>query len=111
MGVSYDLPSYVADCRLFNSFIINWRDPYCTKEALQVNTPCITTSYPATYEQIVDGENGYILDFDLFKNGTNKEWFKVIDKYIIEYLKFKYISKDKEIENNGLKNWENRLEN
>ena len=98
MGVSYDLPSYVADCDYLIHLSLTEGDPYCTKEALQVNTPCITTSYPATYEQIVDGENGYILDFDLFKNGTNKEWFKVIDKIYNRIPKFKYISKDKEIE-------------
>jgi len=98
MGVSYDLPSYVADCDYMAHFSYTEGDPYCTKEALQVNTPCITTSYPATYEQIEDGVNGYILDFDLFTKGTDEEWKKVIDKIYNKIPKFNYENKDEKYE-------------
>jgi glycosyltransferase involved in cell wall biosynthesis len=98
MGVSYELPSYIADCDYMVHLSYSEGDPYCTKEALQVNTPCITTSYPATYEQITDEVNGYILDFDLFTKGTNEEWKKIIDKIYKKIPKFQYECNDKEIE-------------
>lgn len=40
-------------------------DPYFPKECLQYGTPMLVTKFPSAYEQIIDGENGYILDFDL----------------------------------------------
>lgn len=98
MPVSFDLPSYMADADYLIHFSDTEGDPYCTKEALQVNTPCITTNYPATYEQIEDGKNGYILDFDLFDNGTEKDWDKVINKIYNKIPKFKFKNKDGEIE-------------
>lgn len=102
MGVSYDLTSYLADADYMAHFSLSEGDPYCTKEALQVNTPCITTSYPATYEQIEDGKNGYILDFDLFTKGTEEEWDKIIEKIYKKIPKFKYENKDEELEKQWL---------
>lgn len=101
MGVSYDLTSYVADSDYLIHLSFSEGDPFCTKEALQVNVPCITTSYPATYEQIEDGVNGYILDFDLFKKGTDKDWEKTLDKIYNKIPKFQYENKNDEI----IKQW------
>jgi len=98
MPVSYDLSHYMADAHYLIHLSDTEGDPYCTKEALQVNTPCLTTSYPATYEQITDGENGYILDFDLFENGTEKQWDAAIKKIYTKIPVFKYKSKDKALE-------------
>jgi len=103
MGVSHELPSYTADCDYLVHLSYTEGDPYSTKEALQVNTPCITTSYPATFEQITDGVNGYILDFDLFTVGTDEEWEKVIDKIYNHIPKFEYKSKDPELEKAWIK--------
>lgn len=50
---------------------------YSTYEALQLLTPCIVTDYPSAKEQIEDGVNGYILDFNL----TN--WDKILKNKII----------------------------
>jgi glycosyltransferase involved in cell wall biosynthesis len=103
MPVSFDLPSYLADADYLIHFSDTEGDPYCTKEALQVNTPCITTNYPATYEQITDGKNGYILDFALFENGTEKEWDEVIKKIYNKIPKFNYECKDEELEQTWIK--------
>lgn len=50
---------------------------YSTYEALSLLTPCIVTDYPSAKEQITDGVNGYILDFDL------SNWEKILEKPII----------------------------
>ncbi len=102
MPVSFDLPSYLADADYLAHFSDTEGDPYCTKEALQVNTPCLTTNYPATFEQLEDGKNGYILDFDLFDKGTEKEWDDVINKIYTKIPKFQYENKDDEIEKTWL---------
>lgn len=49
---------------------------YSTYEALQLLTPCIVTNYPSAKEQIEDGVNGWILDFNL------KDWEKILQKQI-----------------------------
>lgn len=103
MGVSHDLPSYTADCDYLVHLSYTEGDAYCTKEALQVNTPCITTAYPSTYEQITDGYNGYILDFELFKTGTDEQWANVINKIYNKIPKFEYKDKDPEIEKQWIK--------
>lgn len=70
---------------------------YSLQESLKVKTPVITTNYPASYELIKDGENGYILDMDLSnfslekikkiptlgeykEKSTEKDWFNFIKK-------------------------------
>jgi len=98
MPISFELTSYLADADYMIHLSDTEGDPYCTKEALQVNTPCITTNYPATYEQIEDGVNGYILNFDLFETGTKQQWDKVIKKVYNNIPKFKYKCKDEESE-------------
>jgi glycosyltransferase involved in cell wall biosynthesis len=82
MPVSDDLTSYIADSTYFVHLSDTEGDPYCTKEALQVNVPCIVTNYPAAKEQITDGVNGYILNMDL----SNLD----IDKIYNKIPKFKY---------------------
>lgn len=94
--VRFDLTSFIAHADYMFHFSDTEGDPYCTKEALQVNTPCVTTAYPATYEQITDKKNGYILPFELFEKGTEKEWDEAIDKIYNNIPKFEYENKDKE---------------
>lgn len=50
---------------------------YSTYEALSLLTPCIVTNYPSAKEQIKDGVNGWILDFNL------KNWRKILNNKII----------------------------
>lgn len=45
---------------------------YSVAEALQRRTPVITTNYPATYEMVTDGVNGYILDMNLSNLDVDK---------------------------------------
>ena len=53
---------------------------YFINECLQYGTPVIATAFDSVYESVVDGKSGHILDFDLFKNGTEKDWDKCIEK-------------------------------
>jgi glycosyltransferase involved in cell wall biosynthesis len=77
MPVSDDLTSYIADADYFVHLSDTEGDPYCTKEALQVNTPCIVTNYPCATEQITDGVNGYILDMNLENLDIDKIYKKI----------------------------------
>lgn len=97
MPVSFDLTSYLADADYMAHFSDSEGDPYCTKEALQVNTPCITTNYPATFEQITDGKNGYIVNFEFFEKANEKEWDKLINKIYTKIPKFEFDNKQEEI--------------
>jgi glycosyltransferase involved in cell wall biosynthesis len=45
---------------------------YSVYEALQVKTPCLITPFASGKEQITDGENGYILPFDMKGIDLNK---------------------------------------
>jgi glycosyltransferase involved in cell wall biosynthesis len=69
--------------------------PYSTYEALQQLTPVITTDYPSAKEQVKDGVNGWILDFDL------SDWKKILENRII-LTKFEHKS--------TLKDWVKFLE-
>jgi len=58
--------------------------PYATYEALQQLTPVITTDFPSAKEQVDDGINGWILDFDL------SDWKKILaDKLILSKFEHK----------------------
>lgn len=45
---------------------------YSVYEALQMKTPCIITPFKSGNEQITDGENGYIVPFDMNNIDLNK---------------------------------------
>jgi len=69
--------------------------PYAPYEAFQLGVPCIVTNYGGAEEMIQDGENGYILPFELFETGTIEEWnatIKKITKKIPKDFKFKELS-------------------
>lgn len=99
-GYGTDLYSYVAD----SDYLVQLSDTegyaFSIHEALSMNTPVIATDFPNAREQITDGKNGYIVDFELenfddrfieklynkiptfeFKEiGTEEEWIKVLGK-------------------------------
>lgn len=63
--------------------------PYATYESLQQLTPVIVTSFPSAKEQVKDGVNGWILDFDLY------DWKKVLnDKLILTKFEHKSTRND-----------------
>lgn len=74
--------------------------PYSIYESLQCKVPVISTNFPAVYELIEDGKNGYILDMELnnfdinkiksvplinsFKEkSTENDWFEFLESVII----------------------------
>lgn len=63
--------------------------PYATYEALQQLTPVIVTDFPSAREQVKDGVNGWILDFEL------SDWKKVLnDKLILTKFEHKSTRND-----------------
>lgn len=52
--------------------------PYCVQESLQALTPVITTKYPSATELITEGQNGWLMNFDL--SNFNVDKFKRIPK-------------------------------
>lgn len=63
--------------------------PYSTYEALQQLTTVIVTDFPSAKEQVKEGVNGWILDFDL------SDWKKVLnDKIILTKFEHKSTRKD-----------------
>jgi hypothetical protein len=78
-----DLISEIISC----DFAVQLSDtegfPYFVNECHQYNIPTITTAFPAIYEC---NKIGVILPFELFKNGTQKEWDNAINN-ILNYTK------------------------
>lgn len=76
-GYKEDVSKEVAE----SDYLIQLSDsegfPYSTYEALQQLTPVITTDFPSAKEQVDDGVNGWILDFDL------SDWKKILENRII----------------------------
>ncbi len=69
--------------------------PYSVLEALKVKVPCILTEFPSAYELIKEGENGYIVPFDM--------------NY--DFTKFKEVPKNVKLLTKGeIKQWENLLD-
>jgi hypothetical protein len=88
-GLGRDLMSYVADADFLCQFSDTEGYAFSMHEALSVNTPVLATAFPNAFEQITEGKNGYILPFELFRNGTDKEWKKVLDK-LYKKLEFEF---------------------
>ena len=65
-------------------------------EAKIIGTPCIVSNFEASYEQITDGENGFIID----KNNINEfkkrlpEVLQAKEKMREKLKNFKYCKKD-----------------
>lgn len=84
-GIGRDLASFVADA----DYLVQLSDTegYCFSiyEALSYNTPVIATDFPNAREQIVNGENGYIVDMKLDCIDD-----KFLDKIYTKIPKFKF---------------------
>src|SRR5574344_1031844 len=96
MKPRYDLEDYIKEA----DYIVQLSDTegfsYTINESLQYGTPTLTTAFDSIYESVEDGVSGYILPFELFKNGTKEEWDKYLDKIVNKIPKdFKYESKCK----------------
>lgn len=88
-GAGRDLASYVADA----DYLVQLSDTegYCFAmyEALSYNTPVIATDFPNAHEQI-GKDKGYILPFELFTQGTDKEWKVLFEKLYKKIPKFEF---------------------
>jgi glycosyltransferase involved in cell wall biosynthesis len=96
MGTFLNTASYVAASDYLVALSKSEGFSYSIYEALQVGTPCIVTDFPSAFEQVKDGENGFILKMDMsnldvdkiyntnlkgfkFKEfSTEKDWIKVL---------------------------------
>ena len=81
---------YIEDCDYFVLLSDSEALPYCIVEALCLNTKVIVTPLEAFEELgVVDGENGFIIPFDYFKDENKHK--------LVEIVKKIYNNKDKKI--------------
>lgn len=90
MKPQLDISSYIKDCTYLIQFSNTEGYAYTINEALCLGVPVLCTNFEVVSEiGIVDGENGYILPFEIFEN-ENYNWKPLIDKIYNHIPHFKY---------------------
>jgi len=81
-GVKLDLTQEVRDADYLVQLSNTEGMPYSPREALQAGTPCILTNYPAAYEIIDDGVNGFIVDMGLSNLDFDKLYNEIPNNFL-----------------------------
>lgn len=87
-----DISGYIKEADYLAQLSTTEAFGYSPVESLLMGIPLLITDMPIVKElKIEDGEHGYILPFELFEKGTDKEWKEYLDKICNNVPKgFKY---------------------